>query len=152
MGEGTSINMVRPAKAENSQRALNLGVDVPLLLIVLSLVVFGLLMVYSASEKTSVLLTQGLAVVVGGIAAFILARIDYHRLRRIIVLGGIITWMLLVAVQFVGETRNNSVRTLLGGSIQPSELAKPVLIIYLAFWLSSKKEKLSQVSFGLIPM
>jgi cell division protein FtsW len=152
MGEGTSVNMVRPAKVENSQRALRLGVDVPLLLIVLSLVVFGLLMVYSASEDASVLRTQVLGLAVGGVAAFFLARIDYHRLRRVIVLGGIVTWILLATVLFVGDTRNSAVRTLMSGSIQPSELAKPVLVIYLAFWLSSKKEKLSQISFGLIPM
>jgi cell division protein FtsW len=152
MGEGTSVNMARPAKAVSTQRPLNLGVDVPLLLIVLTLVVFGLLMVYSASESTSVVLKQALGLVVGGIAGLVLARIDYHRLRRIIVLGGVVTWILLVLVLFIGENRYGAVRTLFGGSVQPSELAKPVLIIYLAFWLSSKQEKLGQISFGLVPM
>jgi cell division protein FtsW len=38
------------------------------------------------------------------------------------------------------------------GSVQPSELAKPVLVIYLAFWLSSKQDILHKINFGLIPM
>jgi cell division protein FtsW len=57
-----------------------------------------------------------------------------------------------VLVLVLSDVRNNAVRTLFGGSIQPSELAKLVMIIYLAVWLFSKREQLSDVNFGLIPL
>jgi cell division protein FtsW len=40
----------------------------------------------------------------------------------------------------------------MGGSIQPSELAKLVTVIYLAVWLYSKHEYLSDINFGLLPL
>jgi cell division protein FtsW len=36
--------------------------------------------------------------------------------------------------------------------VQPSELAKLVMIIYLSVWLNSKKDKLNQFGFGVFPM
>jgi cell division protein FtsW len=39
-----------------------------------------------------------------------------------------------------------------GGSVQPSELAKVVIIIYLSFWLYSKRDVINNISFGLIPL
>ncbi|RME51562.1 MAG: putative lipid II flippase FtsW, partial [Caldilineae bacterium] len=42
-------------------------------------------------------------------------------------------------------------RWLFNGSIQPSELAKLTVIIYLANWLASKNEKIKQVTYGLAP-
>jgi cell division protein FtsW len=39
-----------------------------------------------------------------------------------------------------------------GGSVQPSELAKMVAIIYMSFWLSSKQEQINDLMLGLVPM
>jgi cell division protein FtsW len=139
-------------KATTEKHNLRLEVDVPLVLVVLTLVVFGLLMVYSASSSAAVLGRQVLALLLGGAFGFILSRIDYHKLRFLVVPAGILTWALLLVVLIFGEERFNAVRTLFGGSFQPSEIAKPMLIVYLAFWLSSKHEKLHQIFFGLIPM
>jgi cell division protein FtsW len=152
MGEGTFIKTNQPAETKTSLPNLRLDVDVPLLLIVCTLVVFGLLMVYSASNSLSVLGRQVVALVVGGGAGFIFSRIDYHRLKRLMVPAGLLTWLLLLIVLIFGEERFNAVRTLFGGSFQPSELAKPVLVIYLSFWLSSKQDQLHKIFFGLIPM
>jgi cell division protein FtsW len=152
MGEGTLSNNAQPIHQTTTQRNLSLGLDVPLLLVILVLVVFGLLMVYSASGSLNLLARQVEALVVGGVFAVILSRIDYHRLRRLIIIGGIATWLLLLVVLIIGDTRWNAARTILSGSVQPSELAKPVLIIYLAFWLSSKQESLHKINFGLVPM
>jgi cell division protein FtsW len=58
----------------------------------------------------------------------------------------------LILVLFVNEVINNASRTILGGSGQPSELAKLVIILYLAVWLYAKRDQLSDVSFGLIPL
>jgi cell division protein FtsW len=59
---------------------------------------------------------------------------------------------MLLAVLIVQDERNGAARSLLGGSIRPSELAKLAIVIYLAFWLYSKREVLNNMSFGLFPL
>jgi len=148
---------VSPAQA----RAVYLGIDVPLLLIVLTIMVFGLLMVYSASwdysfklygSATRIFIRQLALFLVGLGVLGVVAFIDYHFWRRLVVLAMIITVLLLVAVLIINEVRNGAVRTMWGGSVQPSELAKLVTIIYLSVWLYSKRDQLSDVNFGLIPL
>ncbi|HEX7974824.1 MAG TPA: FtsW/RodA/SpoVE family cell cycle protein, partial [Anaerolineales bacterium] len=58
----------------------------------------------------------------------------------------------LILVLIVNEVRNGAVRTFLNGSIQPSELANIVTIIYLSVWLFSKRDQLGDVGFGLFPL
>jgi cell division protein FtsW len=60
--------------------------------------------------------------------------------------------MLLAVLVFGKASNGGPVRGLLGGSIQPSEFAKLVIILYLCFWLYSKHDVLDQWSFGLIPL
>jgi cell division protein FtsW len=55
-------------------------------------------------------------------------------------------------VLFIDDVRNGAVRTIFNGSIQPSELAKLMIVIYLSVWLFSKGEKINEFGFGLIPM
>lgn len=150
----------RKKKGLNRQR-VQLSFDVPFLLVVITLLIFGLVMVYSASydysnrfygDPTTIFYRQLLWLVIGLSIAITLAFLDYHRWRQIAVVLMGITIIGLIAVLFLNEVRNGAVRTLFGGSIQPSELAKLVTIIYLAVWLSARREKLSDVSFGLIPL
>ena len=147
-------------KGLNRQR-VQLSFDVPFLLVVITLLIFGLVMVYSASydysnrfygDPTTIFYRQLLWLVIGLSIAITLAFLDYHRWKQIAVVLMGITIIGLIAVLFLNEVRNGAVRTLFGGSIQPSELAKLVTIIYLAVWLSARREKLSDVSFGLIPL
>lgn len=154
-------NQEAALKAPSRQRSIHLKIDVPLLLVTFTLIIFGLLMVYSASWDYSYLLygsaTQiftrqliwlGLALIV----AVILTFLDYHIWERLVVPAMAITIIALVAVLLIGDERNNAVRTLMGGSIQPSELAKLVTILYLAIWLFAKRERLIDISFGLVPL
>lgn len=138
-----------------------LPIDVPLLLIVVCLLVFGLLMVYSSSWDASLLIdkpttyvfTRQLMFVALGIAVCVIATFfDYHNYGKyLIYMMGVVT-ILLFAVLLQGEVRFNSTRALFGGSIQPSELAKLAIIIYLSFWLSNKRENLQSVTLGLLPL
>ncbi|MFO7943492.1 MAG: putative peptidoglycan glycosyltransferase FtsW [Anaerolineales bacterium] len=139
----------------------DIAIDIPLLLIVAALVVFGLLMLYSASWDVSwrafkdvnrFFIRQLVWLAIGIISAVILCFLDYHRWDRnkfaVIAIG--VTILLLLIVLFIGK---GSARSLFGGkSVQPSELAKLVIVIYLAVWLNSKGEKIKQVGFGLIPL
>lgn len=136
-------------------------VDLPLLLVMIATLVFGLLMVFSASwdfslavygEPMRMFNRQLLWLAIGLVVAFLLSRVDYHDWRRLSVFALVGTIALLAMVLFVNEMRLGAVRTLLGGSIQPSELAKVVTVIYLAVWLHSKREQLHDIQWGLIPL
>jgi cell division protein FtsW len=149
------------APAEARRRTVQLGIDVPLLLSTATLVIFGTLMVYSASwdysfqifdSPTYIFLRQVVFIVLGIVIAVVLAFLDYHWWRRLAVPAMMVTIALLIGVLFISDIRHGAVRTLMGGSIQPSELAKVITVIYLAVWLYSRKGQLSDISFGLVPL
>ncbi|MEW6084750.1 MAG: putative peptidoglycan glycosyltransferase FtsW [Chloroflexota bacterium] len=158
MGERTFVNdRFRFSLSKNIAR----GLDVPLLLTVVALVVFGLIMLYSASfdfsfnaygSSTYMFLRQVRWLGIGILAAFVLSLFDYHLWRKVVVFAMLGTIGLLLAVLFVNEIRLGASRTLFEGSYQPSELAKLVAVIYLSVWLYAKRQNLHYVSFGLIPL
>ena len=63
-----------------------------------------------------------------------------------------VTIFALVAVLIVQDTRLGSVRSLFRGSIQPSELAKFGIVIYLSIWLHNRREMLRNIYLALIPL
>jgi len=137
------------------------SVDLPLLLIMATMLTFGLIMVHSASTDFSlrfhndpwhIFLRQIVWVVLGVAAAYLVSRLDYHHWRTLSLPVMILTLGLLIAVLFVGDAHLSSIRGLYGGSIQPAELAKLVTIIYLSVWLHSKREQFHDITWGLIPM
>ena len=96
MGEGTYVSQAKP-KMGNS-RAHRLPFDVPLLLIVVVLLVFGLLMVYSASWDFSISMGEAptylfgrqiLWVLLGLVAATVASLVDYHLYQKILVPMGL---------------------------------------------------------------
>lgn len=137
---------------------LDLAIDIPFLSIVAALLVFGLLMLYSASwdvswhayrDVNSFFLRQLVWLAIGLVAAGFFYFMDYHRWEknRLATLAIVGTVGLLLLVLIIGE------RSLLGGkSVQPSELAKFVIVIYLSVWLNSKGEMIKQTSFGIVPL
>ena len=50
-----------------------------------------------------------------------------------------------------GSERYGAQRTLLDGSIQPSEVVKLITVLYIADWLASKGDRLHDWGYGLIP-
>jgi cell division protein FtsW len=133
----------------------------PLLIAVVALAVFGLSMLYSSSWDFSLgaygdamymfnrqLTWLGLGLVI----ALILAFFDYHHWRKLVVPAMGLTVILLVTVLFMNGIRFGAKRAILGGSVQPSELAKLVSILYLSVWLYAKQEYLHDISLGLIPL
>ncbi|MEP6894297.1 MAG: putative peptidoglycan glycosyltransferase FtsW, partial [Chloroflexota bacterium] len=137
------------------------GVDMPLLLTVVALIVFGLIMLYSASfdfsfneygSSSYMFVRQVRWLGVGILLAFLLSLLDYHQWRRLAVFAILTTIGLLVSVLFINEIRLGASRTLFEGSYQPSEIAKLVAVIYLSVWLYAKRQSLHDVGFGLIPL
>ena len=145
MGARTFVNgRISFSPARNLAR----GVDVPLILTVVALLVFGLVMLYSASfdfsfneyGSSSYMFTRQVKwMALGLVVAFIVSLFDYHHWRRMVVFAMLGTIGLLVTVLFINEIRLGASRTLLNGSYQPSELAKLVAVIYLSVWLYAKR-------------
>ncbi len=135
--------------------AKKLAFDKVLFAVVMGLTALGLGMVYTASGPAAeahgashgMLLRQGLAAALGFGAMFVMMHVDYRVLRRRPVvyslLGG--TVVLLLVVLF-SPTVNEARRWLFVGpfSFQPSELAKFVLIGYLAYQIDAKSERAAE--------
>ena len=158
LGERTTLETPERNRLSGNRRSLHMGVDIPFLLVVIALVIFGFLMVYSASmgyttsEKYHYNFTKQFLLLVAGIAAAVfLTFLDYHHWQKLVLPAMSITIVALVAI-LVLKGVNQSARDFIAGSIQPSELAKIVTIIYLAVWLYSKRDRLWDIQFGLIPM
>ena len=137
------------------------GVDIPLILAVVALVVFGLIMLYSASfdfsfnefgSPTYMFGRQVRWLGVGILLAFGISLFDYHHWQKVIVFAMLGTIALLITVLFINEIRLGASRSLYEGSYQPSEVAKLISIIYIAVWLYAKRDFLHDISLGLIPL
>ncbi|MGH2499231.1 MAG: putative lipid II flippase FtsW [Solirubrobacteraceae bacterium] len=142
--------------------------DLSLLAVVLGLLAIGLLMVYSASGMRALdsfddpdhfLMQQSLWAAVGLAAMAVTAGLDYHRYRRFALplLVIVLVLLALVLVPGVGTRVNGAARWLrLTPSIgvQPAELAKLALILYLAFWLGARRAQLARpaVTLGFIAL
>lgn len=147
--------MVQAYRREFTKR-----IDYPLIIILASLLLIGLMMVYSSSfdfgyrifEKPTYFFgKQIIWTLVGTAGMIVMMSIEYHTWRRfsIPLMAGALCLLMLVLI--VGKERLGSVRFLFGGSVQPSELCKLIIIIYVADWLSSKGERLRMVTYGLVP-
>jgi cell division protein FtsW len=150
------------AKPKNVKHFFTDNFDLPLGIATITLLAIGFLEVYSASWQY--LVNNGLSqyytiirqiawATAGILIAIFLTFFDYHRIRRWIVVIMLITLALLFGVLiFGGSSSGGPQRALFNGSIQPSEFAKLVIILYLCFWLYSKHDVIDQWSFGLIPL
>ncbi len=142
-------------------RSARLGFDVPFLLVVISLILFGMLMVYSASADYSfqvygspayIFMRQLRWLGLGIIAMIFLAWMDYHYWKKLALPLMAAAIFALVAVLIIQDTRLGSVRSLFRGSIQPSELAKFGIVIYLSVWLHNRRDFLKNIYLAMIPL
>jgi cell division protein FtsW len=117
-------------------------------------------MIYSATfalgyqlheQPTYYFIRQLLWLGIGILALIVFAHIEYHAWRRYSVPIMALTLFLLILVLIIGKQTFGGQRWLLNGSVQPSELSKLAIVIYISAWLSSKGEKIRWVSYGLIP-
>jgi cell division protein FtsW len=140
----------------------DLGFDVILLLIVVTLLSAGLITVASTSWGVSftysdsvwdLFLRQLVWAVLGIVFMAAMYVLDYHIFLRakwlVVVLAAFTLVFLVVVLLRKGDAPSRV--GLLGYSVQPSELAKFITIIYLAVWLVSKADVLHDIKLGLIP-
>lgn len=139
------------------------SVDVVLAAVVIGLVGFGVVMVYSASviEATTVfhdpqyfLKRQAIYAGIGLTVMFFLSRFDYHKLEALTYpVLVVVTGLMLLSVVGFGHSGGGAARWLRLGpvNVQPSEMAKLALILWLAYSLEKKQEKVKSFSIGMLP-
>ena len=130
------------------RRAIRGGLEYHLLVVVtLGLVAFGLVMVYSASSARAALAAddpayylkrQAAYALLGLVALAVFSRTDFRRLRYLVPPLLLASFALLVAVLVIGTPVNGAKRWLTLGpaTLQPSELAKLALALWVAAYLS----------------
>jgi len=132
------------------------SVDYPLLLTVVALVGLGLVMVFSTTymlrqnDPYYFLVRQLGATALGVVCLLFLMRSDYHRWQRVAVAAMGVVVALLILVLFIGQG-DGARRWLFLNSVQPAEIAKLALVLYIAYWLASKGEELKDLVYGLLP-
>ncbi|MDE0620298.1 MAG: putative lipid II flippase FtsW [Bryobacterales bacterium] len=129
---------------------LMLRFDRVLIWTILSMVLFGLLMVYSATASTEIsgsahFAKQLVAAVIGLALMYGLMFVNYRSLQDPRVVFAVLALAVLMLVVAAGlGTGANTRRFLRLGplSLQPSELAKPALILFLAYHFERHREKM----------
>jgi cell division protein FtsW len=143
--------------------AKRVSVDRLLFIVTLLLVFIGLVMVFSASAVIAkeryhsgyfFLLRQMGWAVAGFIAMMIGMRVDYKRLKHPAVVFGLLglTTLMLISVFFLDRAHHTHRWIHFSGfSFQPSELAKPALILFLAFFLEARTRSMDDWRNTLLP-
>lgn len=152
------MSKVKPSKRYSELRKKRIkkpdmkSIDYILLCAILILLVIGTVMIYSASSYYGLYSTKSQSVeffflrhviwlVIGIVAMFVTMSIDYHKYKKIMPFIIILSIALLVLVLFIGPNVNGARRWFqVGGvSVQPSELAKYVVVVHLAFLIERRK-------------
>jgi cell division protein FtsW len=143
--------------------AKRVSVDRWLFTVTMLLVFVGLVMVFSASAVMALerfgseyaFLSKQLMWAAAGIAAMIVAmRVDYRRYKHPALVFSLLglTTLLLISVFFLDRSHNTHRWIHAGGfSFQPSELAKPVMILFLAYFLEGRSKSMDDWRNTLLP-
>jgi cell division protein FtsW len=143
--------------------AKRVSVDLWLFAVTLLLIFIGLVMVFSASAVMAkerygsgyFFLLRQMGWATGGILLMIVAlKIDYRRYKHPVVVFSLLglTTLMLVLVFFLDRAHHTH-RWMHWGpfSFQPSEMAKPALILFLAFFLESRTNSMDQWRNTVLP-
>ena len=142
-------------KKQYNRFFMNVPTDFTVVFIVMFLIAFGIIMVYSSSFYTT--RGEGLAepyrkqilfAVLGFVIMWILSKIQLAVIVKFTPIIYIITVALLIVVLIVAEDINGAKRWIPIGNfnIQPSEVTKVALIIVVAALLSKFKKRLTEIS------
>jgi cell division protein FtsW len=143
--------------------ARKLASDKLLFLAFVALALTGCVMIYSASALESVrttgspyryLVKQLIALAVGTGAGFALSRVSPDVLKRPAIVYGFLAICFALCVAVLFRPRINAARRwLVAGpfSIQPAEFLKIALVIFLAYQIDRKRDRLDDFVRGILP-
>jgi len=138
-------------------------IDPVLAAVVIALIGFGVVMVYSASaieaavqlkDPQYYLKKQGLYAVLALGLMWVTSHVDYHRYRRhTYTIFALVTVLMLLCVLGLGHMGGGARRWLALGPIhvQPAEMAKLGLVLWLSYSLSKKADKIRTFLIGFVP-
>jgi cell division protein FtsW len=144
--------------------AKKLKPDRILFFVTLVLVGFGVAMVFSSSaivakekigDPNFFSFRQLIFAAIGLALMFVVMKVDYHAYRHpaVVFSGLAIVVSLMVLVLFLATTANTHRWIQLSGfSVQPSEISKLALVLFLAYFLEKRKGRVNDLSFTLIPI
>ena len=156
----------RSEKSDKKLRKKRGHMDYPILITIGLLCAFGLVMVFSASyyyaqNTASVgydgyyyIRKQAVYLAIGFPMMILLSYFDYHRMEKYKVVGILLSIALLVGVLIFGQVTNGAKRWIVigGQSIQPSEVAKFGMMLYMCSFMSKKHAVMQSFSKGMLPM
>ncbi len=138
------------------------SIDITFLVLVLLLVTFGLIMLFSASyanayyhnDDSFFYVKKQLVWVALGIGGLIAATLfDYRWFNKLAVPIFIFSLMLLVVVLFMAPS--NGARRWIwlpaGGSVQPSEIAKFAMVIMFSKLIMANQDRMKTFKYGIVP-
>jgi len=143
--------------------AKRVGVDKLLFCVTLVLVVIGLAMVFSASavmakerfgSPYSFVIRQAIWAAVGLAAMTLLMQIDYRKYNRPnVVFPAVAVTVICLMAAFLMRDSHNTHRWIRFGilSFQPSELAKPALVLFLAWFLQNRMQTIDDWRGTILP-
>lgn len=150
---------------EPGLRIFDGNIDSLFFVIVIVLLVFGIIMMFSASyiaglaegDGYKYVKTQGVAAIFGIFVMIFISFFDYHILMnsKLITLGFLVSLALLTYTSFFGYEVANAKRWIQIGesfTFQPSEIMKVVLVIYLSFLICKNEQNLRSFTKGVIPL
>jgi cell division protein FtsW len=129
----------------------------------LALALLGCVMIYSASAPEAMrmfgnpyryLAKQLAALIVGLTLAFVVSRIDHRHFRRpFVVYGGLAGCLLLCVAVLFRPPINAARRWIVVGplTLQPAEFLKVALVLFLAYQIDRKRERLDDFVHGMLP-
>lgn len=147
------------------QKGLKSHFDYILVVSVGLLLAIGVTMVYSASaiyaqenfHDAAYFLKREIVFLIIGLAALFLASatpLEMYQRYIYPIMGGALLLLALVFIPGLGAASGAAIRWIKIGSIsfQPSEIAKVALVLFLAYMLAKKGEKLKRFTSGFLPI
>ena len=163
MQEPVTARWTPPRKKQGFIRlSVQPAVDLPFLILVLTLVAFGLVMLFSASYAVALyrrgdpytyIRPQLLYAALGLAAMWVASRVDYHIYHKLAWPLLALSLVLLVVVLFMPEY-NGCKRWLVipgVGTLQPSEIAKFAVVLTFSHIISLNHPRLKEFSVGVLP-
>jgi cell division protein FtsW len=157
------VGLVAPLDAKEDAARSASPMDPVLAAILVALIGFGVVMVYSASavqgtvqhhDPQFFLKRQGAYAIAAVALLFGTSRIDYHRLYKLTYPVLVIVGLLMLAcVVGFGHSAGGAARWLSVGPVhvQPSEMAKLAVVSWLAYSLAKKADRVKTFTVGFLP-
>ncbi len=145
------------------------GLDISLMLALVAIGLVGVVMVYSATRQPLILAgynphyyleRQGLFVVLGVAAMYVVSRVDYRRLEIVATPLYVLSLLSLIGVFFVGQSALGAQRWYNFGlfQVQPSEFAVLIVVLAVATYCQRRPDGLTMrdvlriLTMGAVPL